>query len=154
MEDLSNDLADILYNPLKDLTVKDYDQNVFENKPPSFTFMNQDVLEGYTKLIALTRVLYEIYPYRKTDKYTHSEVIYLLTMVLDNFPFWLLYKPTAYLVKLHLQQAKKFRITHPKRLQAISFALKTLEESKIIYPGAFQQAWLEYMNSREEKDEF
>lgn len=154
MEDLSNDLADILYNPLKDLTVKDYDQNVFENKPPEFTFLNQDCLEGYTKLIALTTTLYEIYPHLKDDKYTHSEVIYLLTVVLDNFPFWLLPKGTAYLVKLHLQQAKKFGIIHTKRLQAISFALKTLKESRILYPSPFQQAWLESMNSREEQDEF
>lgn len=151
--ELAPNLQSVLYNPL-DLTLMDLEKDVFTNKLDTFTFLHKGILDEYRKLITLCQILYEIYPEFRDDKFTHSEVIYQISLVLENFPFWILSPQNTYLVKLHLEQAKKYGVIHTKRLQAIQFTLKTLEECKIIYPASFQEAWIDAQRQKSQEHEF
>ena len=148
---LASNLRSILYNPL-DMTLMDLEDDMFQSKSATFTFQEKGVFDEYSKLITLCRVLHEIYPEFRDVKFTHSEVIYQVTLVQENLPFWILSPRIAYLIEIHLEQAKKYGVIHTKRLQAIQFTLKTLEECKIIYPGSFQQAWIDV--HKHQQDEF
>lgn len=125
------------------LTVQNPEHLTFFGSDAEYSFKTKKSWTKYKQFLALIQQLKTISKNDIQDSsfLTHSEIIYLGEVIINNFPFYLFSPENSYLLTLHLNRILEEGLIHSRRAIAAQFALKIIEASNLLYPATFDKAF-------------